>query len=101
MSVFFSPTPLPDDLDLAELWHLLENDYFEDAAALAEFSVSELRCGHRVFLRAVSGLWRAGVLCRRGTGRTRSCRVWRRPLECPPRTGRCTVASGSVFSGAG
>lgn len=36
MSVFFPPTPTPDDLYLAELWHLLENEYFEDAVSLAE-----------------------------------------------------------------
>ena len=36
MSVFFSSEPVPDDPQLAELWDLLENEYFEDAAKLAE-----------------------------------------------------------------
>jgi tetratricopeptide (TPR) repeat protein len=36
MSVFFSSGPTPDDRDLAELWHLLENEYFEEAMTLAE-----------------------------------------------------------------
>jgi hypothetical protein len=35
MSVFFSPAPGPDDPELAELWQLLENEYFEDALSLA------------------------------------------------------------------
>lgn len=36
MSVFFSVEPTPKDRQLAELWHLLENEYFQDAIALAE-----------------------------------------------------------------
>jgi hypothetical protein len=36
MSVFFSSEPEPDDPQLAELWRLLENEYFADAARLAE-----------------------------------------------------------------
>jgi hypothetical protein len=36
MSVFFSSEPVPDDPQLAELWSLLENEYFADAAKLAE-----------------------------------------------------------------
>jgi hypothetical protein len=36
MSVFFSSEPVPDDPQLAELWSLLENEYFADAARLAE-----------------------------------------------------------------
>jgi hypothetical protein len=36
MSVFFSSEPTPDDPDLAELWHLLENEDFGEAMTLAE-----------------------------------------------------------------
>lgn len=36
MSVFFSSEPPPDDPDLAELWHLLGHEYFEEAMTLAE-----------------------------------------------------------------
>jgi hypothetical protein len=36
MSVFFSSEPVPDDPQLAELWSLLESEYFADAAKLAE-----------------------------------------------------------------
>jgi hypothetical protein len=36
MSVFFSSTLPPDDPQLAELWHLLENERFEDAMNLGE-----------------------------------------------------------------
>jgi tetratricopeptide (TPR) repeat protein len=36
MSVFFSSEANPADADLAELWHLLENEYFEEAMTLGE-----------------------------------------------------------------
>jgi tetratricopeptide (TPR) repeat protein len=36
MSVFFSSEADPDDADLAELWHLLANEYFEEAMTLGE-----------------------------------------------------------------
>ena len=36
MSVFFSSESSPDDADLAELWHLLTNEYFEEAMTLGE-----------------------------------------------------------------
>ena len=36
MSVFFSSEPEPDDPPLSELWDLLEDEYFDDAANLAE-----------------------------------------------------------------
>jgi hypothetical protein len=36
MSVFFSSEPEPDDTQLAELWNLLEEEHFDDAANLAE-----------------------------------------------------------------
>jgi hypothetical protein len=36
MSVFFSSEPEPDDPQLAELWNLLEDEHFDDAANLAE-----------------------------------------------------------------
>jgi tetratricopeptide (TPR) repeat protein len=36
MSVFFSSEPTPEDPDLAELWHLLANEHFEDAMTLSE-----------------------------------------------------------------
>jgi hypothetical protein len=36
VSVFFSSDPVPTDPQLAELWHLLENERFDDAIALAE-----------------------------------------------------------------
>jgi hypothetical protein len=36
MSVFFSSDPDSDDPDLAELWHLLENEHFEEAMTLGD-----------------------------------------------------------------
>jgi hypothetical protein len=36
MSVFFSSEPEPDDLQLSELWNLLEDEHFDDAANLGE-----------------------------------------------------------------
>jgi hypothetical protein len=36
MSVFFSSEPEPDDPHMAELWHLLADEYFDDAANLGE-----------------------------------------------------------------
>jgi hypothetical protein len=36
MSVFFSSETAPDDRQLAELWNLLEDEHFDDAANLAE-----------------------------------------------------------------
>jgi tetratricopeptide (TPR) repeat protein len=36
MSVFFSSEASPADVDLAELWHLLESEYFEEAMTLGE-----------------------------------------------------------------
>lgn len=36
MSVFFSSEPVPDDAELAQLWHLLENERFEEAMTLGE-----------------------------------------------------------------
>jgi tetratricopeptide (TPR) repeat protein len=36
MSVFFSSEADPADADLAELWHLLANEYFEEAMTLGE-----------------------------------------------------------------
>lgn len=36
MSVFFSSDPIPDNADLAELWNLMTNEYFEEAMTLAE-----------------------------------------------------------------
>jgi hypothetical protein len=36
MSVFFSSESTPDDPQLANLWHLLENEHFHDAVDLAE-----------------------------------------------------------------
>lgn len=36
MSVFFSSEPLPADRTLAELWDLLEKEFFEEAVTLAE-----------------------------------------------------------------
>jgi tetratricopeptide (TPR) repeat protein len=36
MSVFFSSEPVPDDPELAQLWHLLENERFEEAMTLSE-----------------------------------------------------------------
>jgi hypothetical protein len=36
MSVFFSSDPVPTNPQLAELWHLLENENFDNVIALAE-----------------------------------------------------------------
>ncbi|MBN1562632.1 MAG: hypothetical protein JXA10_02255 [Anaerolineae bacterium] len=36
MSVFFSSEPEPDDPQLCELWNLLEDEHFDDAANLGE-----------------------------------------------------------------
>jgi tetratricopeptide (TPR) repeat protein len=51
MTIFFSSEPPPADPQLAELWHLLENEYFPDAMRLAENACQrpnariELFCG--------------------------------------------------------
>lgn len=36
MSVFFSSEPVPNNPQMAELWHLLENEHFDDAITLTE-----------------------------------------------------------------
>jgi hypothetical protein len=36
MSVFFSSEPVPTDPQLAELWHLLETEHFDETITLAE-----------------------------------------------------------------
>lgn len=41
MSVVFFSDPVPDDSQLAELWQLLEDEYFDDAVNLAEAACAD------------------------------------------------------------